>query len=234
MKKILITSLLSTLILGNLIFSNKVYQESYKNNIEGKINETSKILYNYKLVKQNLQKDKLKFVWICEKLGFNVDNGTPDAVKIWEKIEEMASDDTLLNEFLILYEYDTEVINSLTGEQKRAELINCINNSLESIAELERINNLVDEQGVEVFGSSKWDTSVTIDEKLEAIIEQLESNESDARTLLEQSNTKIEEANQEIQRLDGIISTYEEDMDYLERQLEYVIAGHRDILPKEE
>lgn len=232
MKKIIITSILSTLILSNVVLSNKVYQENYKNNIMVKINEASNIMYNYKLVKQNLQKDKQKLVWICDKLGFDTNTKLPDGSEIWKAMEQALSNDGVLDEFLSLYEYSEETIQSLTLEQKRTELTNCINNSIESVNELTRINALVDEQGIEVFGN-KWDTTATIDEKIESIILQLESNKNDAQTLLEQSNSKIDEANQEIQRLEGVISSYEADMTYLEEQLDYVNSGHKDILPKE-
>ena len=238
MNKLLITSILSSLIIGSIAFSSQAYNAEHQTNVEQNIDDLETILNNYKNNKVQLEAEWTKLQDICLLLGIDTSSGIPTLEDINVALDAYASNLTdgelrvLLVNLLGMYGYDSDFLSDYDVEGLKIELSNSMENSIADSNELMGILDYVDSKGYELFGE-EWDYNTDTTSKINVILSQLENNQNGLLENLTRANEEIDKANAEIQRLEGIIESYEADMQDAVEETEQLIEEHADMLVME-
>ena len=232
MKKLLISSIIG-LMVGSVVVSNVVYNSSYQMEMQQNTNEIGRILNNYKMNKMQLEEEADKLYSICFSLGVDTSNGIPNVLDIefalsdycrnYSEIEQHA----LLDSLLGICGYDSTYLREWEIDRKMNELTNQLMTYMDSYGELMAVESAVDEYGAN-FDYFNYD--VSLQEKIDFIISEMNTNTSNLVDLLNSANEEIDKANSEIQRLEEIISRYESEMYNTISETDQLIIEHSDML----
>lgn len=232
MKKLLISSIVG-LMVGSVVVSNVVYNSSYQMEMQQNTNEIGRILNNYKMNKMQLEEEVDKLYRICYSLGVDTSDGIPSASDIEFILNDYcrnfseSEQHTLLNSLLEICGYNSTYLSGWRIDEKTNELTNQLLTYMDSYGELIAIESAVDEYGANF---DYFNYNVSLQEKIDFIISEMNTNTSNLVDLLNSANEEIDKANSEIQRLEGIISQYESEMYNTISETDQLINEHGDML----